>query len=64
MHDFWLGERQRVKIAYVIFYNLGHLVDPDDVPGIAHFCEHMLFLGTEKVKLYYLLPLLYKKICH
>ena len=33
------------------FYILGHLVDPDEVPGIAHFCEHMLFLGTEKVKL-------------
>lgn len=23
--------------------------DPDDIPGLAHFCEHMLFLGTEKV---------------
>lgn len=22
--------------------------DPDNVPGLAHFCEHMLFLGTEK----------------
>jgi len=22
--------------------------DPDDIPGLAHFCEHMLFLGTEK----------------
>lgn len=22
--------------------------DPDEVPGLAHFCEHMLFLGTEK----------------
>lgn len=22
--------------------------DPDDLPGLAHFCEHMLFLGTEK----------------
>lgn len=24
------------------------MCDPDDVPGLAHFCEHMLFLGTEK----------------
>ena len=23
--------------------------DPEDLPGLAHFCEHMLFLGTEKV---------------
>ena len=22
--------------------------DPNDLPGLAHFCEHMLFLGTEK----------------
>lgn len=23
--------------------------DPDDIPGLAHFCEHMVFLGTKKV---------------
>lgn len=22
--------------------------DPPELPGLAHFCEHMLFLGTEK----------------
>lgn len=22
--------------------------DPKEIPGLAHFCEHMLFLGTEK----------------
>lgn len=27
---------------------LGYLSDPDEIPGLAHFCEHMLFLGTEK----------------
>lgn len=26
----------------------GSLSDPDELPGLAHFCEHMLFLGTEK----------------
>jgi len=25
------------------------MLDPDELPGLAHFCEHMLFLGTEKV---------------
>lgn len=27
---------------------LGYLSDPKEVYGLAHFCEHMLFLGTEK----------------
>lgn len=22
--------------------------EPDDLPGLAHFCEHLLFMGTEK----------------
>lgn len=26
----------------------GHMCDPKELPGLAHFCEHMLFLGTEK----------------
>jgi insulysin len=28
--------------------DIGFLSDPWDVQGLAHFCEHMLFLGTEK----------------
>ena len=31
----------------------GSLKDPDDLPGLAHFCEHMLFLGTQKVEYAY-----------
>ncbi len=27
---------------------VGSMSDPSDVPGLAHFLEHMLFLGTEK----------------
>ncbi|XP_073452147.1 insulin-degrading enzyme isoform X1 [Aquarana catesbeiana] len=27
---------------------VGYLSDPENIPGLAHFCEHMLFLGTEK----------------
>lgn len=23
-------------------------MDPWELPGLAHFCEHMLFLGTDK----------------
>ena len=29
---------------------MGSLSDPETVPGLAHFCEHMLFLGSEKYK--------------
>lgn len=28
--------------------NVGSFNDPDDRPGMAHFIEHMLFMGTEK----------------
>ena len=28
--------------------NIGSLTDKPDEQGLAHFCEHMLFLGTEK----------------
>jgi insulysin len=28
--------------------HVGHFSDPDDVAGLAHFLEHMLFLGTKK----------------
>ncbi|KAG7377289.1 hypothetical protein PHYPSEUDO_011930 [Phytophthora pseudosyringae] len=27
---------------------VGFHSDPDELPGLAHFCEHMLFLGTDK----------------
>ncbi|GAA5900202.1 uncharacterized protein JCM6883_002774 [Sporobolomyces salmoneus] len=36
------------KAAASLSVQIGHLSDPDDLPGLAHFCEHMLFLGTEK----------------
>lgn len=31
--------------------NVGFMCDPKNIPGLAHFCEHMLFLGTEKYPL-------------
>lgn len=36
------------KSAAAMEVNVGHMCDPHDLPGLAHFCEHMLFLGTEK----------------
>ncbi|XP_037939985.1 insulin-degrading enzyme isoform X2 [Teleopsis dalmanni] len=34
--------------AAALSVQVGHMSDPDYLPGLAHFCEHMLFLGTEK----------------
>ena len=28
--------------------HVGSTSDPEDIPGLAHFCEHMSFLGTKK----------------
>lgn len=36
------------KSAAALTVDVGHLSDPEHVPGLAHFCEHMLFLGTVK----------------
>ncbi|CAB3398604.1 unnamed protein product [Caenorhabditis bovis] len=36
------------KSAAALDVNVGHLMDPWELPGLAHFCEHMLFLGTAK----------------
>ena len=36
------------KAAAALDVNVGSANDPDARPGLAHFLEHMLFLGTEK----------------
>jgi insulysin len=36
------------KAAAAMDVSVGHFSDPDEIPGLAHFLEHMLFLGTEK----------------
>ncbi|KAK0074312.1 hypothetical protein PV326_012560, partial [Microctonus aethiopoides] len=36
------------KSAASLNVQIGMLSDPDELPGLAHFCEHMLFLGTAK----------------
>ncbi len=35
------------KAAAALAVNVGHFNDPKDRQGLAHFLEHMLFLGTE-----------------
>ncbi|MBR9756325.1 insulinase family protein [Cobetia sp. 4B] len=36
------------KAAAAVDVEVGSAQDPDDVPGLAHFLEHMLFLGTDR----------------
>lgn len=36
------------KAAASLTVDVGHMCDPESLPGLAHFCEHMLFLGTVK----------------
>lgn len=36
------------KSAAALAVNVGHFDDPSDRQGLAHYLEHMLFLGTEK----------------
>jgi insulysin len=36
------------RAAASLEVGVGQFQDPIALPGLAHFCEHMLFLGTEK----------------
>eukprot|EP01022_Parablepharisma_sp_SALTPOND_P015525 TRINITY_DN2202_c2_g1_i1.p1 TRINITY_DN2202_c2_g1~~TRINITY_DN2202_c2_g1_i1.p1 ORF type:complete len:1261 (+),score=181.96 TRINITY_DN2202_c2_g1_i1:85-3783(+) len=36
------------RSAAALDVKVGSLHDPKEFPGLAHFCEHMLFLGTKK----------------
>ncbi|VEN56875.1 unnamed protein product [Callosobruchus maculatus] len=36
------------KSAAAMDVGVGFFCDPKELPGLAHFCEHMLFLGTKK----------------
>jgi len=33
---------------YFPYIHIGSLNDPKGLPGLAHLCQHMLFLGTKK----------------
>ena len=43
-----ISDSQADKAAAAMDVAVGHASDPEELPGLAHFCEHMLFLGTEK----------------
>ena len=41
-------DTETTKSAATLYVRSGSLNDPDEVQGIAHFCEHMLFMGSKK----------------
>ena len=41
-----VSDKDVEKSAACMYVNVGSLYDPPHANGLAHFCEHMLFLGT------------------
>ena len=39
------------RSAASVDVHAGYMLDPKEFPGLAHFCEHMLFMGSKKVNL-------------
>ena len=37
------------RSAASIDVHSGFMLDPNEIPGLAHLCEHMLFMGSKKV---------------
>ena len=42
-----VSDKETQKSAATLIVGTGNLNDPPEADGLAHFCEHMLFLGTE-----------------
>lgn len=42
--------RRDKKSAAALCINVGSFADPDDIPGFAHFLEHMVFMGSKKYR--------------
>lgn len=43
-----VSDAETDKAAVSLDVHVGYMSDPKSLPGLAHFLEHMLFLGTEK----------------
>ncbi|EGR31622.1 insulin-degrading enzyme, putative [Ichthyophthirius multifiliis] len=43
-----ISDKETDKSAVSLDIHIGQLEDPRTCQGIAHFCEHMLFMGTKK----------------
>lgn len=43
-----ISDQETERSAASLDVRIGSFYDPKEYPGLAHFCEHMLFLGTKK----------------
>ena len=43
-----ISDPETEKCSACCDVRIGSLCDPNDIHGLAHFLEHMLFMGTEK----------------
>lgn len=48
LEAYLISDPQAFKSAAALVVQAGSWEDPEEYPGLAHFLEHMLFLGTEK----------------
>lgn len=44
-----ISDPQTDKSSAALDVNVGYFNDPEEIPGLAHSLEHLLFMGTEKV---------------
>ena len=44
----FISDPEANKSSAALGVNVGNLVDKQDEQGLAHFCEHLLFMGTDK----------------
>ncbi|KAI8077795.1 Metalloenzyme, LuxS/M16 peptidase-like protein [Halteromyces radiatus] len=43
-----ISDPETDRASAALDVHVGNLSDPDNLQGLAHFCEHLLFMGTEK----------------
>ncbi|MDN3508052.1 MAG: insulinase family protein, partial [Simkaniaceae bacterium] len=48
MNVYLISDPEADKSGAAVAVSAGSWSDPETYPGMAHFCEHMLFLGTKK----------------
>ena len=48
MNVITISDPETLTSAASMTVALGSMSDPEDLPGLAHFIEHMLFLGTKE----------------